>query len=90
MRVDVEFEVSMTTALLIVSLLSVIAAALIAYVIGYWARTSVTSSKSDAVTKETACQAAGNDETDHGGLLQSVHPCLTLAQGHFNAGGKLH
>jgi len=71
----------MTTTLLIVSLLSVIAAALIAYVIGYWARTSttVTSSKSDVVAKETACQAAGNDETDRGGLLTRAQQLLRWA-----------
>ena len=55
-------------ALLIVAVLSAVAAALIAYVIGRWGRTSttVTSSTSAPVTKETACRTS-DEETGHTG-----------------------
>jgi len=55
------------TSLIILSFLSAVAATLIAYVIGRWGRTSttVTSSTSDVVTKETACQA-DEEETGFG------------------------
>ena len=48
-----------------------VAATLVAYVIGYWGRTSatVTSSNHETVAKETACRA-GKDITDRGGLLE--------------------
>ena len=62
-----------------------VAATLVAYVIGYWGRTSatVTSSNHETVAKETACRA-GKDITDRGGLLEdSVHslcPRLTVTK----------
>jgi len=58
----------MTTLLIVI--LSVVAAALIAYVIGRWGRTSttVTSSKSAFSTRDTACQAE-DEITGHLGQL---------------------
>jgi len=66
------FEVFAMTTVIILSLLTAVAATIIAYVIGRWGRTSaiVTSSKSAVgpVTKETACQG-GDADAGPGQLL---------------------
>jgi len=68
LRIIADFEITVMTTLIILSLVSAIAATLIAYVIGFCGRTSATvaSPKREVVTKETACQA-GNDETEREG-----------------------
>jgi len=75
-----EFEVAAMTTLLVLFIVSAVAATVIAYVIGLWGRTSntVTSSISGVITKDTACQA-GEETTSRGQLMNDLSVTLCLA-----------